>query len=327
MRICLAGHFGSELDEGVRSVGTQIGRELIKRTSNDILMININKMIGWKKVIAFNPDVIHFILSPTVGGLWAAKLLSLLNPGAKTIVSAIHPSIPCKSLLRILRPDLVLVQTNLSMRVFQRLGYKTEFLPNGVDVERFKPIDSERRKELRNEYGLPEDKKIIVHLASFTEKRNLLILSELQDKGTQVVIVGREKEKIDMNVVSSLQSAGCKIWIRHFSKIEEILGIADCYVFPTVDPSACIETPLSILEAMSCNLPIITTRFGSIPELFEEGEGLRFFNDRNGLKEAFASVDEVRTRQKVSKLSWENIIRKLNGIYENQVGVSESRIT
>ena len=36
-------------------------------------------------------------------------------------------------------------------------------------------------------------------------------------------------------------------------------------MFSTVDPKACIETPLSVLEALSCNIPVITTKFGSLP--------------------------------------------------------------
>ena len=52
--------------------------------------------------------------------------------------------------------------------------------------------------------------------------------------------------------------------------------MSDCYVFPTVHKKACIETPLSVLEAMACNLPIVSTRFGALPTIFNEGSGLFF---------------------------------------------------
>lgn len=79
--------------------------------------------------------------------------------------------------------------------------------------------------------------------------------------------------------------------------------MADCYLFPVRDDIASIDLPLSVLEAMSCNLPFITTRFGGLDEVFEEGEGLFFLDNETSLEENLRIIRDglvhIETRKKV----------------------------
>jgi hypothetical protein len=64
------------------------------------------------------------------------------------------------------------------------------------------------------------------------------------------------------------------------------LPLADVYVFPNfVDREdtilSAIDIPLSVPGAMSCNLPVITTRFGGLDRLLEDRSGLFFVEDAN----------------------------------------------
>lgn len=52
------------------------------------------------------------------------------------------------------------------------------------------------------------------------------------------------------------------------SKKEKLLNIADAYILPSYNEGL----PISILEAMSYSLPVISTRVGGIPEILENGE-------------------------------------------------------
>ncbi|OGO22185.1 MAG: hypothetical protein A2144_14870 [Chloroflexi bacterium RBG_16_50_9] len=61
---------------------------------------------------------------------------------------------------------------------------------------------------------------------------------------------------------------------------------------------------------MSCNLPVITVRYGSLPALFEEGQGLFFASTADELMRGINSArhpNGCRTREKVTPYSWENI--------------------
>ena len=81
--------------------------------------------------------------------------------------------------------------------------------------------------------------------------------------------------------------------------------------------------PLSVMEAMSCNLPVISTRFGVLPDTFSGGEVLFFVQKEEELYEKIQEIKhntpEVRTREKVLPYSWERVIHQLEGIYDEVI--------
>lgn len=320
MRVSLVSHFGGFLDEGVRNIGRCIAEKL-EDIGIGVKKLNVSSLFEWREIRDSHPDVIHFVLTPTSSGLIIAKFISSLCSTARTVISAPHPAIPEWRLLRLFKPDLILVQSEESERLFKSIGFRTEFLPNGVDTDRFKPVDLETKKKLRDKYGIPQDRFVILHLASLKKERNLDIFKCLQkQEGNTVLIIGRENEKRDESVVKELKDAGCLVLIKHFSNIEEIYNLADCYLFPVIDKKACVETPLSVLEAMSCNLPVISTRFGALPRLFNEGGGFIFADKQEDFCRAIEIIKaggiEIRTREKVLPYSWENLCKRLVEIYE-----------
>ena len=153
MKICLVGHYTERPDEGVRKLAFCLARELARRF--EVMTLSISKPFSWGRARAFSPDIIHYILCPTTAGLAAAKFLSLLCPKAKTIVSAPQPAhLPRGKWMSFFKPNLILVQSYQSENMFRSLDYKTLFLPNGVDVEKFVPVTTEKKRELREKYGI-----------------------------------------------------------------------------------------------------------------------------------------------------------------------------
>jgi len=59
---------------------------------------------------------------------------------------------------------------------------------------------------------------------------------------------------------------------RYIKKIEEIYQLSDCYIFPITFEGGGISILLSVLEAMACNLPVVTTKFGGLPAIFKGGD-------------------------------------------------------
>ena len=68
-----------------------------------------------------------------------------------------------------------------------------------------------------------------------------------------------------------LEAAGVRVLRENLPAIHELYQLADVYLFPVQRADAAMEIPLSVLEAMAVNLPIITTPFGRLTELFEGG--------------------------------------------------------
>jgi glycosyltransferase involved in cell wall biosynthesis len=94
--------------------------------------------------------------------------------------------------------------------------------------------------------------------------------------------------------------------------------MADCYVFPTISGNS-IFTPLSVLEAMSCNLPVISTRFDGLLKCFIGVGGLLIVDSEKGFLDSIRSIKNdpinIDTRENIIPYSWEDIVKKLETIY------------
>lgn len=323
MKVCLVGEFSGNLDEGMRIAAFYFARELFK--NHDVLPLDARALFSknfWKRLKKFEPQVIHYIPGPSLRSFMLVKLLSLCCGRAKTAMSAMHTDLSAFSrvFVPLLKPDLILTVSSEDEEMFKGLGFKTRFLPSGVDTEKFVPVAEETRNSLRRKYGLDTEVFIILHVGSIKESRKLQTLREMQGDENQVLIIGSTSTRVEQEIKGELENKHCLVWTDYFKQIEEIYALADCYVFPGVERTASIALPLSVLEAMACNLPVITARFGALPEVFSEGDGLIFADGEEdfieGLKKVKAGL-EVKTRKKVLPYSWGKVIARLEEIYSS----------
>lgn len=327
MKICLLGEFSENLDEGMRKTSSHFAEELSK--DHQVLTLDLRNIFTktfWKSVKNFNPQIIHYVHGPSLKSFILLKLISIYCHDVKTVMSAMHPgfSLLSKRFIPLFKLDLILVQSYEMEAMFKKYGCKTEFLPCGVDVERFKPVTEEEKKELQENYGVDTEKFAILHVGSIKEGRNVQLMEKLQKENNQVIIVGAVSTWIGKNLAQQLKKSGCIVWRKYFKNIEDIYALSDCYLFPTppINKLNSIEMPLSVLEAMSCNLPVITTKFGALPRVFQDGDGLFFVEDEEDI---FTALEElmngitINTRVKVMLYSWTNVVEKLETIYHNLV--------
>ncbi len=338
MRICLLGESYGALDEGMRKSSFHISRALSRK--HQVLLLDIRKIVSrsfWRDVKRFKPQIVHYIHGSSLRSFMLLKIISFYIRDAKTIISMMRPnfSFLSKRLIHLFKPDLTLVQSNEMEQTFEALKCRTGFLSiGGVDTEKFNPGSKKNKEEMRVKYGIPENKFVILHIGSIKEGRNLLWLKSLQEKSNdiQVFIVGAVSQGIQRDLLHQLENAGCVIWTRYFDHIEEIYTLSDCYVFPVlpkknvfgINIADCIEMPLSVLEAMSCNLPVVTTKFGALPRIFKEGDGLIFVEKEeefiNAVKKIKSAGMSIKTRDNVLQYSWEKIAERLEGVYEELIG-------
>ncbi len=154
---------------------------------------------------------------------------------------------------------------------------RIEVVGNGVDTERFQPVDRDRA---RAELGLPRDAPVLVTVGGLTERKGfhrvLEVLPDLRTRhpGLQYLIVGGASGEGD--------------WRGRLEAQVERLGLGDCVHFLGVVAPDRLRVPLSaadafvlatrnegwanvLLEAMACGLPVVATDVGGNREVVSDG--------------------------------------------------------
>ena len=336
MRICLVADY-SEPDEARKVIVHNLYKELSK--NHEVFRADIRSISSpdfWKRIREFEPQIIHYIPGASPLSFAITKALKILSTKPKTIMfSMLNPfhnpfhgfyylfSYLTKWAIPFIKTDLVIAQSEDTERAFKKLGCKVKFMVcSGVNIKKFVPVSEKMKEELREKYGIDHETFVVLHVGSIRKWRNVEILKGLQSCNaaeTQVVVVGRTSTKFEKTVALELKGMGCKIINEYVPKIEEIYALSDCYVFPTTDPVGSIDIPLSVLEAMATNLPIVSMRFGGLPRIFREGKGLFFVKNKEDIYKVMEDIKngdvEIKTREKVLLYSWENITKRLEGIY------------
>ncbi|GAB4506127.1 MAG: hypothetical protein Kow00123_02650 [Anaerolineales bacterium] len=215
-----------------------------------------------------------------------------------------------RALIPLLRAGPVWAQGEATAAPLREMGCDVRILPPAVDTETFAPADDARRRALRAQYGLAPDVPLVFHAGHILPNRNIHALVSLQralQGEAQVVVLGSSAFGVDEALVRALENAGAIVITRYVERLAELYQMADCYVFPVRSAQGSVEIPMSVLEAMACNLPVVSTPFGELPRLFPAGEGLRYVADDAALADAVrqALADKsVRTRARVEGYSW-----------------------
>jgi len=292
------------LDEGIKNVATHVIRALSAnatvrgacRLGSDSLeeiaaIPRINRLLLSRRlgrlIRRFDPDVLLYI--PRWAGTFAdflrLRMLRFYQGRARSVIIVLQPKGKSKLQTRILgylRPDSVFTPSPRVIRQMSELGIPVHFLPLPTDLVRFRPAqDAQEKDRLRKKFGIPSEKFIILHVGHINRDRNLEALVPLQGKDRQVLIVSSTSTSSvsyeDDRLKGVLKSAGIIIIDGFLDQIEEIYRLSDLYVFPVIRETGCISLPLSVLEAMASGLPVLTSSFGGLPELFKQpGHGLRY---------------------------------------------------
>ena len=296
--------------------------------SKKFICICSNRLFINRKLYAIlrqaRPDLIIYS-SASCGNFFALlrmKILKLYVPDAKIAVIVFQPARYnrfLKPFLPFLMPDLILSQTPESKDSFSFAKDKVFFLPSGVDTSKFVPVDLKTKEMLRIHYGFSKDDYIILHVGHVNGNRGVGMLAEIfKTMDCKVLLVGSTSTVADENLVRELNVAGVQVMNRYFHRIEEIYQMADLYIFPVQNEDASIGVPLSVLEAMACNIPVLSTLFGGLPVMFKEGDGFYFFKGEqepiNKLNFLTRNTAACNNRQMVLPYDWQRIGEMIAGI-------------
>jgi len=272
----------------------------------------------WRRIRRFAPEIICYVPSSsgTFNSFLRARILKWYRTKARVILISLQPRnyspLQTRWIPR-LRPDVVLVQSHQSAKALEELGCSAHVLPSGVELDRFTPVSESQKIQLRQQYDMPSDDFLVLHVGHIKASRRVSIFKELQaEPGIQGLLVGSTSTPQDEELILELKNAGIRIIRDYIPNIQEIYQLSDCYLFQVSSKKAAIELPLSVLEAMACNLPVIATRYGGLADFFQEDDGLLFAESPGEILDKISLVKEgwpSRTRAMVESFSWENVLK------------------
>jgi N-acetyl-alpha-D-glucosaminyl L-malate synthase BshA len=145
-----------------------------------------------------------------------------------------------------------------------------EVIPNFVDTEIFKRLPD----HLFQKRIAPNGEKVIVHISNFrTVKRVTDVIrifkNILEKMNAKLILVGDGPDRSNSELLC--RELGIFQDVKFLGKQEdlvEILSAADLFLMPSQSESF----GLSALEAMACEVPVISSSVGGLPELVVHGE-------------------------------------------------------
>lgn len=176
---------------------------------------------------------------------------------------------------------------------------KIKVISNGIDFKIFYPRTN---KDVIQKYGIPENKKIILGVASIWEERKgLKVFTELSkrlDENYAIVIVGLSKQqigKLNSNMIGIERT-------ENQDELAELYSCATVFLNPSEEETFSLVT----IEAIACGTPVIALDSSAVKELVDEKNGIVLHNP---------TIDDY-----ISAI--EGVVSRTYNIYELQKSVS-----
>jgi L-malate glycosyltransferase len=164
------------------------------------------------------------------------------------------------------------VSEDLKKATFEHFEIKKEIvvIPNFIDLERFK----KQKKEHFKLAICPHGEKLLVHTSNFRKVKRvedvIRVFYEVRKQiPAKLLLVGDGPERDKMErLCRELGTCDDIRFLGKLEAVEEVLSVADLFLMPSEKESF----GLAALEAMACEVPVLSSNAGGIPELNIDGE-------------------------------------------------------
>jgi len=144
-----------------------------------------------------------------------------------------------------------------------------EVIPNFIDLEKFK----KQKKEHFKKAICPNGEALVVHTSNFRKVKRVQdvvkVFANLHNEiPSKLLMIGDGPERTRAeNMCRDLDINDAVRFLGKLEAVEEVLSVADLFLMPSEKESF----GLAALEAMACEVPVISSDAGGLPELMIQG--------------------------------------------------------
>ncbi len=146
-----------------------------------------------------------------------------------------------------------------------KIDNEIKVIYNFIDFERFRKSNKDHFKKAI----APNEEKILVHVSNFRKVKRVedvvQIFKRVQEKiPSKLLLIGDGPERRNMeDLCRKLKLCDEIRFLGKQDAVEELLAVADLFLMPSESESF----GLAALEAMACEVPVISSNIGGLPEV------------------------------------------------------------
>jgi glycosyltransferase involved in cell wall biosynthesis len=222
-------------------------------------------------------------------------------------------------------------------RYYEHYDSKVRVVHNGVDVNKFKPPQNKRA--VKQELGFNPDDIAILSVGRLYARKGLFTLIESMPpvvkrfSNAKFIISGKGQSDEMNKLIAHAERLGVRdniIFTGYYpdKKLPKLYQAADVFAFSTFYE----HHPFAVLEALSSQLPVVTTNVGGIPETITNGKdgfmcqpfNAKEFSDKIlYLLEHPAAAEEMALQARktaVERFDWRLVVQKVLHVYDEALG-------
>lgn len=280
-----------------------------------MLSFPLFKLLRKEKDVLYVPFPTRML--PAAVRIW---ILSLFCKNLNVLIS-MHGAVDKLSafLLKTCKAKLFVISEKAYQDFSKVVGNKASYIKTGVDTKKFHPVEKHTKISLRKKYDINEAAKVVLHVGHLNEGRNIQQLLKLNDEYYVILVTSTfTKNEQDTHLKDSfLKRKNTLLIDTYVEHIEEIYQLSDLYLFPVVEEGHCIDVPLSVLEAASCGIPVLTTEYGEA-KVFKDNDGFSYISSFDNINELVNNAINKKTdkiREAVLEYDWNNAIEILSRLF------------
>jgi len=181
-------------------------------------------------------------------------------------------------------PCPVACSQSLANDFMSKYRIKTCIIQNGVNDISYRPVSKESKLDLRSKLGFEKPGVYFISVGSLIPRKNTgMIIQAFRNLEplNHLIVVGNgpEKEKLEKSAGNCTNIH----FVGQVNNVADYLNASDCYISASTGEGL----PNTVLEAMSCQLPVILSNIPSHTEIFSDEEYPLFYHydDTSRLKE------------------------------------------